>query len=184
MKKEWSPKWTGSTQARKQRKYRANAPLHVKRKFLSASLAKELRTRYGRRSLSVRKGDEVVVISGKAKKTRGIVERVDLRKSKVYVDSVKAKKVDGTEVMRALEPSNLRITKINLDDKMRKKGLQRKPGVKIIEEKTRPPAKSEQSGQAVGAKPANPQPTKAEVQKPEEKTNAAGKVTAKPMEGE
>ena len=178
MKKEWSPKWTGSTQARKQRKYRANAPLHVKRKFLSASLAKELRTRYGRRSLTVRKGDEVVVISGKAKKTRGIVERVDLRKSKVYVDSVKAKKVDGTEVMRALEPSNLMITKINLDDKMRKKVLQRKPGVKIIEEKTKEARPLAQRGSSGQGETANPQPTKAEVQKPEEETKAAGKAAA------
>jgi len=71
MKQKWSSKWTGSVQARKQRKYRINAPLHVKRKFLSAGLSKELRKRYSRRSIALRKGDEVQVISGKFKKRQG-----------------------------------------------------------------------------------------------------------------
>ena len=46
MKTEWSPGWKSSVQPRKQRKYRMNAPLHVKRKFMSAKLDKTLRERF------------------------------------------------------------------------------------------------------------------------------------------
>ncbi|MBS1194889.1 MAG: ribosomal protein L24p/L26e, archaeal/eukaryotic, partial [Methanomicrobia archaeon] len=46
-----------SIQPRKQRKARYTAPLHIKGKFLSATLSKELREQYKRRSLRVVKGD-------------------------------------------------------------------------------------------------------------------------------
>lgn len=126
MKKDWSPEWKSSKQPRKQRKYRANAPLHTRHKLVSVHLSKELRRQTGKRALPVRKGDEVMVISGSAKKGRGNVSRVDLSSLKVYVEGVTAKKVDGSEAMRALEPSNLMITKLNMDDKMRRKALERK----------------------------------------------------------
>ena len=121
MKKEWSPKWKGSSQPRKQRKYRANAPLHVKRKFLNAHLSKDLRVQYKKRSFPVRKGDEVQVMKGSFKKHRGVIEAVDMNSSKVYIDSIKVKKVDGSEVHRPFNPSNLLITRLNMDDKMRRK---------------------------------------------------------------
>ena len=60
MKRKFSNSWISSKQVRKQRKYRYNAPLHRKRRFLSAPLSKELRKDYGKRSLVVKKGDEVV----------------------------------------------------------------------------------------------------------------------------
>ena len=48
MKQKFSTKWNSSRQPRKQRKYLANAPLHLKRVLLSANLSKDLRKRYGR----------------------------------------------------------------------------------------------------------------------------------------
>ena len=42
MKKKFSNAWIGSKQPRKQRKYRHNAPLNVRNKFLSSHLSKEL----------------------------------------------------------------------------------------------------------------------------------------------
>ncbi len=123
MKKEWSPKWVASSQVRKQRKYRHNAPLHIKHGLLSAHLSKELRMQYKRRSFPLRKGDEVEVMRGRASGTRGVVDRVDMKALKVYVDSVKVKKTDGREVTAALEPSNLQIMRFSLDDKKRQKSL-------------------------------------------------------------
>lgn len=125
MKQAWSPKWISSRQPRKQRKYRRNAPMHARRKFVAAHLSPVLRERLGKRSLPVRKGDEVRMMRGKLKGMKGVVERVDLRESKVYVDAMKVKKTDGSEVMRALRPSNLMITSLNLDDKARQRVLER-----------------------------------------------------------
>lgn len=125
MKKSWSSKWVGSTQPRKQRKYRYNAPLHIKRKFLSAHLSKELRGRFGKRSVSLRKGDEIVVMKGEFKGFRGNVERFDSKKSKIYIDGIKRKKVDGSEVSIPLDPSNVMIVKLTLEDKMRQAVFER-----------------------------------------------------------
>lgn len=126
MKQKWSNKWTGSKQSRKQRKYKENAPLHIRRKFMSANLSPPLRKRYKKRSLPVRKGDEVRVMTGSLKGKKGKVERVDLKKGKVYIESVKMKKPDGSEIHKPVRPSNLQITDPDLDDKMRLKKLERK----------------------------------------------------------
>jgi large subunit ribosomal protein L24 len=126
MKQKWSSKWNSSSQPRKQRKYRFNAPLHTRHKLMSVSLSKELRGQLGKRSMHVRKGEEIKIISGSSRKSTGTVSRVDLSSLKVYVEGITAKKVDGSEVQRALEPSNLMITKLNMDDKMRRKALDRK----------------------------------------------------------
>lgn len=119
MEKEWSNKWVSSKQPRKQRKFRHNAPNHVRHKLLSAHLSKELRKQFGKRSIPVRKGDEVIVMAGSSKKAKGLVERIDLKKLKVYIEGIKAKKVDGSQVSKPLDPSNLKIVKLNLSDKMR-----------------------------------------------------------------
>ncbi len=124
--KNFSKSWVRSTQPRKQRKYRYNAPLHVRQKLVSAHLDKKLREQYKRRSMQVRKGDEIIVMRGEHSGKKGAVTEVDLKKLKVYVDSVKTKKVSGQEVQVAIDPSNVRITKLTLDDKMRKKVLERK----------------------------------------------------------
>ena len=130
MKNEWSSKWNSSTQPRKQRKYRYNAPLHARHRLIAVHLSKELRKPTGKRAMPVRKGDEVKVMTGSSKRSSGQVSRVDLSSLKVYIEGVTAKKVDGSEVQRAMEPSNLMITKLNMDDKMRRKQLDRKAPVK------------------------------------------------------
>ena len=126
MKTQWSTSWVSSAQTRKQRKYRYNAPLHVRRKFVSAHLSKILRKRFNRRAVPLRKGDDVEVMRGSFRGQKGKVERIDLKNSKVYIDSIKVKKVNGTEVLKPLEPSNLLITNLVLEDKMRKKVLEKK----------------------------------------------------------
>jgi large subunit ribosomal protein L24 len=128
MKRKWSSKWTGSRQPRKQRKFRHNAPLHVRHKFVSVHLSPHLRERYGKRSLPVRQGDEVEIARGKDRGMRGKVERVDLKRGKVYIAGMNVKKSDGSEVMRPFQPSNLKAVSLNLDDKMRTVVLERAGG--------------------------------------------------------
>ena len=126
MKKIWSRSWKASVQPRKQRKYSVNAPLHIARKLMSVNLSKDLRQKYKKRNIPVRKGDTVKIIVGQFKGKTGKVEKVNLKQRKVYVDSVSLKKRDGNKRYYPLESSNLRILELSLDDKLRRKLLDRK----------------------------------------------------------
>lgn len=87
---------------------------------MSAHLSSELRKRYGKRSIALRKGDTVKVLLGKFKGRTGKVERVDLKRIKVYIQGIDMEKKDGSKVHCPIHPSNLLITSLYLDDKKRK----------------------------------------------------------------
>ena len=125
MKNKFSKKWNTSVQVRKQRKFRYNAPLHIRRKFVASHLAKELRAKYSRRSLLVRKGDKEKIMRGQHKGKTGKVERVDIKKTKIYVAGIDKTKKDGSKSFYPFQPSNLLITELVLDDKKRQVILQR-----------------------------------------------------------
>lgn len=125
MEKKFSRKWISSKQPRKQRKYRYNAPLHIKQKFMSSTLSKELRKKYGKRSIGLKKGDKVRVLRGQFRKHEGKIEKVDLNKTKVVISGVEIVKKDGTKGTYPINPSNIMIIELNLDDKMRRKSLER-----------------------------------------------------------
>lgn len=126
MEKEFVKSWKSSTQVRKQRKFRFNAPLHIKAKFLSVHLSKELRQKYKKRNVRLRKGDKIKVCRGQFSGKTGKVERVDIKDSKAFVTDVESVKRDGTKKLYPLEPSNLMIIELNLDDKKRVKAFERK----------------------------------------------------------
>src|SRR3989344_8685675 len=98
MKKEFSTSWLSSKQKRKQRKYKINAPLHLKHKFLNAHLSKTLREKYGKRSFPLRKGDEVLVMRGSFKKKKSRISEVDLKGTRVSLEKIQRSKKDGTKV--------------------------------------------------------------------------------------
>lgn len=123
MKKKFSPSWIASKQVRKQRKYRANAPLHTRHKFLSAHLSGTLRKNHDKRSFPVRKGDEVLVMRGSFKKKRAKIASVDLIRSRVTLENIQRTKKDGTKVNVYFSPSSLQIQSMNLEDKARIKAL-------------------------------------------------------------
>ena len=125
MKNSWSRHWSSSKQPRKQRKYRANAPLHVRQRLLAAHLSKDLRNEYKRRSLSVRTGDEVTVKRGEFVGKSGRIVEVNLHDLKIFVDGVKRKMASGQEKNAALDPSNVVVTKLNMDDKKRLKSAKK-----------------------------------------------------------
>jgi large subunit ribosomal protein L24 len=126
MKTKFSSGWKKSKKPKKQRKYRYNAPLHIKRKFMNVHLSKELRKKHGKRSLGIKKGDKVKVVVGQFKGKTYKVEIVDLKRSKVYLEGIEIAKKDGTKARYSIDPSNVLLTEINLDDKMRNKVLERK----------------------------------------------------------
>lgn len=119
MKSTFSKTWNKSTQIRKQRKYRYNAPLHVKGSFLNVHLDASLRKKYQTRSLRVRKGDTVKVCRGQYKGKVGKVEDVDVGYTKVMITGIHRVRKDGTKHLIPFQPSNLLITDIATGDKKR-----------------------------------------------------------------
>ena len=120
MKKEFSKHWKESKQPRKQRKYLAKAPLHTRKKFVNVNLSKELREKHGKRTIGVKTGDLVKILRGKYKGKKGKIMKVYLKISKVIIDGIKVKKLDGSEVPVKIQPSNLQILGLNLEDGKRK----------------------------------------------------------------
>lgn len=119
MKSQFNTSWKASIQPRKQRKYGHEAPLHIKHKFLSANLSKELRKKHGIRSLPVRTGDEVSVMRGAFAKKKAKVLKVYSNKSRVTLENITRKKADGTKLNVYFNPSKLQIIALNLDDSRR-----------------------------------------------------------------
>jgi large subunit ribosomal protein L24 len=112
-----------SSQPRKQRLARANAPHHQARKQMASHLSEELLLKYNRRSMTVITGDEVKLLRGDHRGKSGKIVDVDVSERKVVVEGVTNKKADGTEVPLPVDPSNLLIVKLNLEDKRRQAKL-------------------------------------------------------------
>ena len=92
---------------------------------MHSHLSKELREKYNRRSFRVAKGDTVIVMRGTYKGYKGKVERVDLKKLKVYIAGLTLKKKDGSTVPISIDPSNIMIIELNLEDKKRRERLEK-----------------------------------------------------------
>ena len=125
---QFSKTWNSSKKPSRQRKYRAEAPLHLRQRLVNVHLSKELRSKHKKRAIAVRKGDKVIVMRGAFSKHTGKVERVDLKKTEVYVAGVERTKRDGSKTKIAINPSNLMITELNMEDKLRQKTLEVKNG--------------------------------------------------------
>ena len=117
-------KKTRSSQPRKQRLARAHAPHHVARKQMASHLSEELLLKYNRRSATVIAGDEVKVLRGDHRGKTGKIVGVDVSVRTVVVEGITNKKADGTEVALPVDPSNLLIVRLNLEDKRREAKLE------------------------------------------------------------
>lgn len=120
--KKFSKSWISSKKPSKQRKYRFNAPLNIKRKFLSVHLSKELKSKYKTRNITIRKNDKVKILRGQFKGKTGMIIKVITKKAKVFIEGIENSKKDGTKTYYPLEPSNIMITELDLTDKRRKIG--------------------------------------------------------------
>ena len=122
-----------SGKARKQRKFRYNAPNHIRRKMIAARVDDHLRYPGGDystiplypRSMPVRKGDKVKILRGRHTGHEGKVTQVSLKKLKIEVEGCVYPKADGTSIPRPLDPSNVIITHLDMSDKKRKEMVER-----------------------------------------------------------
>ena len=122
MKGKFSAHWKSSKKARKQRKFRYNAPLHIRMKLISSNLSKELRKKLGRRSAPLRKGDAIRIMNGEFKKQKGKISEINSYNLKVYIEGIQRQKKDGTKVNVPFDPSNLQIVELAEDKKRTLKG--------------------------------------------------------------
>merc|ERR1711879_457048 len=99
-----------SSSRRKSRKFHFGAPSHVRRVLMSAPLSKELREQYGKRSMPIRKDDEVRIVRGtrKSGETTAKVTAVYRRRWVIHVDKQEKERNNG-------QPVNVVITKLKLD---------------------------------------------------------------------
>jgi large subunit ribosomal protein L24 len=119
MKQDFIKSWNKSQQPRKQHKFRHNAPLHIRGKFLNTNLVEELRKKHNIRTVRIRKGDKIKVMRGQHKGKTGKVDRVNIHFSKVFITGIEAIRKDGTKSLIAFEPSKLQIIELDMSDKNR-----------------------------------------------------------------
>lgn len=75
--------------------------------------------------MPLRTGDKVKILRGQFKKKTGKVTEVDLKWIKICIEGIENVKKDGSKVPYPIHPSNVTITELNLDDRERKKILER-----------------------------------------------------------
>ncbi len=90
---------------------------------MALPLSRELRTRYGRRRITVRKGDTVRVLAGNYLGREERVAKVDYRRYAVVLDNVTLQKADKKLKQLPLSLGHLMITKLNMADPWRRRVL-------------------------------------------------------------
>lgn len=170
---EPSIRGTSSRHPGAQRKALHHAPLHLRRKRMTLPLSRELRARYGRRRLSVRKGDTVRVLAGSFEGREERVAKVDLSGYLVVLDNITLRKADKKLKQLPVKTGHLVITKLNLSDPWRRRIL-KAPEEAASEEKeeaeesegTDKEEDEEEEGTEAAAKPSSASSTSTPAAKP------------------
>lgn len=110
-------KKTKSAKPRKQRLYKINAPMHIKRKFLILHIAKQLRQKIGikQKRIGARSGMKVKVIKGKYKKREGLISRISISECRLYIEGISQRNARGREKLIGISPSNVEV----IDEKIK-----------------------------------------------------------------
>lgn len=99
--------------------------MSIRQKFAHSHISKELAKKLGmkRRSTQIRKGDTVKVMVGDNAGKGGKVNKVNLKRSKVFIEGITVRTAKGKEIMIPISSSNIYITELELSDKLRKAKL-------------------------------------------------------------
>ena len=99
---------------RKNRLAHFSAPSHLRYKIMSASLSRELRNKYGVRSMPIRRDDEVTIVRGGSKENKGKVSQVYRKRWCIYVEKLVKARNNGATIRVPIHPSNVLITKLKM----------------------------------------------------------------------
>ena len=108
---------------RRQRRALYTADTFERRRRMAVPLSRELRGRFHRRAVPVRKGDTVRVLSGSFVGREERVARVDRRTYSLTLDNVTLKTADEKMKPLPIRPAHLVITRLNLSDPWRRRAL-------------------------------------------------------------
>jgi large subunit ribosomal protein L24 len=108
---------------RRQRRALYEADTFERRRRMAVPLSRELRARFQRRSVPVRKGDTVRVLSGSFVGREERVARIHRRSYSVTLDNVTLKTAEDKLKALRLRTSHLVITRLNLSDPWRRRSL-------------------------------------------------------------
>lgn len=147
--KQFSKAWISSKNRSKQRKYRANAPKHIKQTLRSSRLSDELATKYGAKQAPVRVGDEVKIMRGTFAGKTGEVSAIHpYKRERVMIQGFEVERRDGQKRGISFDASNLLITAAEEDERRFPKGVAAKKPAKNAKKPVAKPsneAKTEKS---------------------------------------
>lgn len=130
---------------RRQRKALYTAPTSERRVRMTVPLSRELRARFHRRSIPLRKGDTVRILSGSFEGREERVARVDRRGYTVTLDNVTLKTADEKMKPLSLGVGHLVITRLNLSDPWRRRSMRVREEDVTPEERGEAPAEEEEA---------------------------------------
>ncbi len=163
---------------RRQRRALYSASTFERRRRMTVPLSRELRSRFGRRSLPLRKGDTVRVLSGSFVGREERVAKVNLRDYSVTLDNVTLKTAEEKLKPLALRTSHLVLTRLNLADPWRRRSLKVREEDVTPEERGEPTEVAEAAPESAPA----PEPAPAAPAPAEEKPASHRKKTETPEE--
>ena len=152
---------------RRQRRALYNAPTAERRRRMTVPLSRELRRRFQRRNVPVRKGDTVRVLSGSYAGREERVAKISRRSYSVTLENVTLKTAEEKLTPLGLRPAHLVITRLNLADPWRRRSL------RLREEDVTPEEKGEATeGEETPAAPPATEATPAPEAAPPPKAKA------------
>jgi len=161
---------------RRQRKALYTAHSAERRVRMTVPLSRELRARFHRRALPLRKGDTVRVLSGSFEGREERVARVDRRGYSVTLDNVTLKTADEKMKPLSLGVGHLVITRLNLSDPWRRRSMRVREEDVTPEERGEAPPEEEEAPSA--EPPAAPEAPAAEPPSEAEPSPAADTAAA------
>ena len=104
------------------------ATMQTRSKQVACPLSKDLKQKYGKRSVRVVIGDTVKIITGEFKGVDGKVEKVTPENSSIAIAGIKKEKTKGDKFDVYIQSSNVIVTALNTEDKWRMAKLEGKKG--------------------------------------------------------
>ena len=112
-----------SRQPRRQRKAAFEAHSFQRRRRMTVPLSRELRKRYGRRNVPLRKGDTVRILRGSYVGREERVARIDRRSYSVTLDNITLKTREQKLKPLPIKTTHLLAIRLNLSDGWRRRSL-------------------------------------------------------------
>ena len=100
-------------------------PKHMTERMLRSPLSRPLREKYGRRNVRVIAGDTIKVMRGEYSGIEGKVEKVNMKRGSLAIEGIQREKVRGGNVKVEINSTNVVVTDLDLDDKLRQALIQR-----------------------------------------------------------